>query len=131
VTELPPEGKLAAAASVVRSLSLTNVLIIALLVAIAIPAYIVYRALADPAVMDRFLSSYREYPNQVSGCTMREVKERGGPDLWSVSAGFAFHGSARWYVAVALSAKPSDQELVSHCETLKRIADGLLRSQPP
>jgi hypothetical protein len=127
----PSEGKLAAAASVVKGLSLTNVLIIALLVAIAIPAYLVYKALNDPVVMDRLMSSYREYPNQISGCTMREVKERGGPDLWSVSAGFAFHGSARWYVAVALSAKPSDQELVAHCETLKRIADDLLRSQPP
>jgi hypothetical protein len=131
LTEPLPEGKLAAAASVIKGLSLTNVLIIALLAVIAVPVYVVYRALNEPAVMDRLMSSYREYPNQISGCTMREVKERGGPDMWSVSAGFAFHGSARWYIAVAMSTKPSDTEIAAHCEALKRIADSLLRAQPP
>jgi hypothetical protein len=132
MTEPPPhEGRLAAAANVVKGLSLGNVLIIALLVVIAIPAYLTYKALNDPVVMDRLMSSYREYPNQISGCTLREVKERGGPDMWSVSAGFAFHGSARWYIAVGLTAKPSDAEITTHCETLKRIADGLLRSTAP
>jgi len=132
VTEPPPhEGRLAAAASVVKGLSLNNVLTIALLVVIAIPAYFAYKLLNDPVVMNRLLSSYREYPNQISGCTMREVKERGGPDMWSVSTGFAFHGSARWYIAVAMTAKPSDEEVASHCETLKRIADSLLRAPPP
>ena len=115
----------------VRSLSLANVLTIALLVVIAIPAFLAYKMLTDPVVMDRLMSSYREYPNQISGCTMREVKERAGPDMWSVSTGFAFHGSARWYIAVAMSTKPSDTEIAAHCEALKRIADSLLRAQPP
>lgn len=132
MTEPPPsEGKLAAAASVVKGLSLGNVLIIALLVVIAIPAYLVYKLLNDPIVMDRLMSSYHEYPSQISGCTLREVKERAGPDMWSVSTGFAFHGSARWYIAVAMTAKPSDAEITTHCEALKRIADDLLRATPP
>ena len=126
MTEPPPsEGKLAAAAAVVKGLSLKNVGIAALLVLIAIPAWLVYQ---NPAgVMDRLMSVYREYPNQISGCTVREVRERGGPDQWSVSAGFAFHGSARWYVAVGLTGtKPTDAEITSHCETLRRIADSLM-----
>ena len=129
MTEPPPsEGKLAAAASVVKGLSLTNVLVIALLALIAVPTYLAYKMLNDPAVMDRLLSSYKELPNG-SGCVLREVKERGGPDMWAISTGFAFHGSDRWYVAVGLTHPPDANDLTSHCETLKRIADTL--TQPP
>lgn len=127
MTEPPPsEGRLAAAASVVRSLSLTNVLIIALLVAIAIPAYIIYRAVNDPAVMNRLLSSYQELPNQQSGCTLRTVRERGGPQRWSVSTGFAFHGADRWSISVLLDYEPTGEQITSYCETLKLIADRTL-----
>ena len=126
----PPPGRLAAAASVVKSLSLSNVLIIALLAVIAIPVYIVYRALNDAAVMDRLLSSYKEVPN-TSGCTLREVKSRGGPARWAISTGFAFHGADRWSINVILDQQPTTEQLVSNCETLKLIADGVLRSQAP
>ena len=125
-----PPGRLAAAASVVKSLSLSNVLIIALLAVIAIPVYIVYRALNDAAVMDRLLSSYKEVPN-TSGCTLREVKSRGGPARWSISTGFAFHGADRWSINVILDQQPTTEQLTSNCETLKLIADGVLRSQAP
>jgi hypothetical protein len=128
VTEPPPEGKLAAAASVVKGLSLGNVLVIALLVVIAIPAYVIWKAVSDPVLMDRLMSSYRELPNG-SGCVLRNVRERGGPDQWAISSGFAFHGQDRWYVAVGLTHKPTDEQLTSHCETLKRIADTL--AMPP
>jgi len=36
---------------------LTNVLVIALLALIAVPTYLAYKMLNDPAVMDRLLSS--------------------------------------------------------------------------
>jgi len=107
---------------------LTNALVIALLTLIAVPTYLAYKMLNDPAVMDRLLSSYKELPNG-SGCTLREVKERGGPDLWAISTGFAYHGDNRWYVAVGLTHAPDANDLTSHCETLRRIADTL--SMPP
>jgi hypothetical protein len=127
VSDQPP-GRLAAAAGIVKGLTLGNVLVIALLVVIAIPAYLAYKMLNDPAVMDRLMSSYKELPNG-SGCILREVKERGGPDQWAISTGFAFRGADRWYVAVGLTHAPSEQELTSHCEALKRITDTLV--QPP
>ena len=126
----PPPGRLAAAASVVKGLSLSNVLIIALLAVIAIPTYVIYRAMNDAAVMDRLLSSYKEVPN-TSGCTLREVKARGGPARWAISTGFAFHGADRWSINVILDQQPTTEQLVSNCETLKLIADGVLRSQAP
>jgi len=119
-----------AALTAVKGLSLSNVLIIALLAVIAVPVYIVYRALNDAAVMDRLLSSYKEIPN-TSGCTLREVKARGGPARWAISTGFAFHGADRWSINVILDQQPTTEQLVSNCETLKLIADGVLRSQAP
>lgn len=130
MTEPPPEGKLAAAIGLVKGLSLTNLAMLAGLLAIVVPVYVIYRALADPAVMDRLLSSYKELPNG-SGCTLREVKARGGPARWSISTGFAFHGADRWGINVILDQQPSEDELASHCATLKLIADGVLRSQAP
>lgn len=119
-----------AALTAVKGLSLSNVLIIALLAVIAVPVYIVYRALNDAAVMDRLLSSYKEVPN-TSGCTLREVKSRGGPARWAIATGFAFHGADRWSVNVILDQQPSTEQLVSNCETLKLIADNVLKAQAP
>jgi len=127
----PPEGRLAAAASVVKGLSLSNVLIIALLVVIAIPAYVIYRALHDPEIMNRLLSSYQELPNQQSGCTLRTVRERGGPQRWSISTGFAFHGVDRWSINVLLDYEPTGEQITSYCETLKTIADHTLMAPKP
>lgn len=131
MTEPPPsQGRLAAAASVVKGLSLANVLTIALLAVIAVPVYVIYRALNDATVMDRLLSSYKEIPN-TSGCTMRVVKERGGPELWSISTGFAFHGGDRWAINVIVTQQPTTEQLTGHCATLKLIADDVLKSQAP
>jgi|KBSMisStandDraft_5_1062788.scaffolds.fasta_scaffold208852_2 hypothetical protein len=126
----PPPGRLAAAASVVKGLSLSNVLIIALLAVIAIPTYVIYRAMNDAAVMDRLLSSYKEIPN-TSGCTLREVKTRGGPARWSISTGFAYHGNDRWGINVIVDQQPTEEQIATHCATLKLIADGILEARAP
>ena len=75
----PPDGWLAAAIAAVRSLTLTNVLIIFLLLLMAAPSYFAYQLLNDPTLLDRFLSSYTEHPDDDSGCTVRAARVRGGP----------------------------------------------------
>ena len=97
---------------------------------IAVPSYVVYKALNDVTVMDRLLSSYKEIPNP-SGCSLRQVKTRGGSARWSISTGFAFHGADRWAVSVILDQLPTADQLISNCETLKRIADHALHSESP
>ena len=122
----PPQqdGKYLGWLNAVKGLSITNVLVIALLVVIALPTFVVYRALEDEKIMDRLMSTYEEIDgNQQSGCVLRHVQERGGPDIWGISTGFAFAGEARWFVNVALARRPSDAEIVSYCEALKLIAD--------
>ena len=124
MTEPPPAGKLAAAIGLVKNLTVTNLLMLAGLLVVIVPVYVIWKALGDPAVMDRLMSSYREIPNG-SGCVLRNVKERAGPDQWAISSSFAAHGQDRWYVGVWLTREPTAEELSSHCETLKRIADTL------
>lgn len=123
---IPPEpGRLERAAKVVQGLSLTNVLIIALLALIIVPAYVIWKATSDEKLLNRLMSTYEDMGSR-GGCALRHVKERGGPDLYGLSAGFSFTGADRWYVNVILDHDPSDEEIVSYCESLKLIADTML-----
>ena len=123
----PPEGKYLGWLNAVKGLTISNVLVIALLAIVAVPIYVIYKALSDEKIMDRFMSTYEESANQQSGCTLRHVQERGGPDIWGISSGFAFQGDGRWFVSVALSHDPSIDEIASFCESLKLIADRMLQ----
>jgi len=107
----------------VKGLTITNALVIILLVVVAIPAYIAYSAINNEALLDRFLSNYRELSSQNIPCVVREAKYRGGNPIWTISTGFAFHGRDRYLIGVALDYEPNSDALQSYCETLKLIAD--------
>jgi len=51
-----PGNMLERGASIVRSLNLTNVLIVALLVIVAVPSYFAYRFMTDAAFRGEFMS---------------------------------------------------------------------------
>jgi len=121
----PPEGMVQGLIRAAQGLTLSNVLVIALLAIIAVPVYVVYRALSDDKLLDRLMSTYEVIGSQ-QGCAVRHVQERGGPDLWGVSSGFAFQGAERWYVNVMLDHMPTADEIDSHCLALKLIADRML-----
>jgi hypothetical protein len=122
----PQDGKWLGWLTAIKGLTISNVLVIAALAVVAVPVYVIWRALGDEKLLDRFLSTYEEESNQQSGCTLRHVQQRGGPDLWSVASGFAFSGSDRWFVSVVLPHSPSAEEINSYCESLKLIADRML-----
>jgi hypothetical protein len=124
----PPEGKYLGWLNAVKGLTISNVVVIALLAFVAVPIYIIYRALNDEKMLNRFLSTYEEQSSQQVGCALRHVRQRGGPDLWGISTGFAFQGSDRWNVSVILDHQPASEEIVSYCEALKLIADRLLQT---
>jgi len=109
--------------STLKGLTLTNALVIVLLVVAVIPAYFVYRALGDPALLDRFLSNYRELPSNGSNCAIREARLKGGAQTWIISTGFAYAGADRWAVSVVLDHAPSEEEIASYCATLGLIVD--------
>ena len=126
----PDQGRVVGLLNFAKGLTLNNVLVIALLAVIAVPVYIIYRALGDEKIMDRLMSTYEEVGNQQYGCALRHVQARGGPELWGISSGFAFQGAERWYVNVVLNHAPTDEELQSFCESLKLIADKMLDVEP-
>lgn len=125
MAELQPNaGWLAGAISAIKGLSWTNLLVIFALLLMLIPAYVVYRALNDEALLDRFLSSYREVPS-TTGCTVRVVAERGGPERWSISTAYAAQGADRWTVGVILDSEPKEEQIESYCAALNLIVDRL------
>lgn len=126
MTEAPEPGKFERAASIVKGLSLGNVLVIALLAVIAVPVYVIYKALGDDKLLDRLMSTYEETYSQNVGCTLRHVQRRGGPDQWAVSSGFAYQGADRWTVSVWTDHEPNGEEVNSYCEALKLIADRMV-----
>jgi hypothetical protein len=109
-----------------KSLTFTNVAIIALIAMVAIPVYATYKLMTDPSMLDRFMSSYDEYTEVETGCTVRTVRLRGGPWRWSISTGFAFQGSDRWTISVILSSEPKPEDIISYCATLELVVEKML-----
>jgi hypothetical protein len=120
-------GMIGGLADIVKSLSLTNVLIIALLVVIAVPAYVLWRALNDQSMLNKFLSYYEEVDSDKVSCTLRIASQRGGESFYSISTGFAYQGNDRWTVGVILTHRPDPTELESYCATLNLIVDYMRR----
>ena len=125
MSEQPEPGKLERAAKIVSSLTLSNVMVIALLAVIVVPVYVIWKATSDDKLLDRLMSTYEEIGSK-SGCTLRHVQARGGPALWGISSGFAFQGADRWFVNVLLDHAPTEEEIASYCASLKLIADRML-----
>lgn len=105
-----------------KNLTVGNVLILALLMAVAVPVYLSYRILNDPVLLDRVTSRYSDIPNETA-CLLRQIKLRGGPDTWNVSTGFAYFGTEKWFVSVNLPHLPTTEELNAHCEVLLLTVD--------
>lgn len=121
--EQVPQGTVAGLISAVKGLTFANALVVVILVAAGIPAYVLYRVINDTALLDRFLGDYREISAQNVGCTIRMAKVRGGAEMWAVTTGFAYQGADRWVVGVVLDKEPRQDLMESYCEALKLIVD--------
>lgn len=119
----PPLERATGWFNAIKGLTLTNALVIVMLVVVAIPAYLVYRALNDEQLLNRFLSRYEELSNWQSSCTIRTAKQVGGPEFWGISTGFAYDGNDRWTIAVLLDHQPTNEDVESYCQTLNLIVD--------
>lgn len=137
VTETPPPpatpgpvdarvGMIGSLITIVKGLTFTNVLIIGLLVAIAVPAYFGWRTINDTALLDRFTAHYEEIANDKSPCAVR-IFGKGQVVNHSVTTGFAYQGSDRWIVGVVMDSRPTEDEIVSYCATLNLIVDFMRR----
>lgn len=116
-------GKIVGLVNSVKGLTITNAVVIIMLAAVAGPAYIIYRAMNDADLLDRFMSHYREITHFRTSCAVREVQLRNGPQAWSVSTGFAYQGSDRWTIAVILEREPDEDDVTTYCATLNLLVD--------
>jgi hypothetical protein len=116
-------GLVSQGVDLVRSLSLTNVLVIILLVIVAAPVWVLWRVINDEKLLDRFLSHYAEYPSQTTACTVRQIKVRGGPETFALSTGFASQGTDRYFISVVSNHQFNPSEERSYCETLNLLVD--------
>src|SRR5262245_19416896 len=98
-------------------MTVTNAIVILLLVLALVPAYAVYRFLTDEHLLDRFLSEYTVVKEH-SPCILRRAREKGEPHIWAINTFFAAEGSTRWSVGVVVDDEPSDEEIERYCNAL-------------
>lgn len=128
----PPSGFITSIVNALKGLTIGNALVIVLLATVLVPSYLLYRVITEPELLDRFLSSYKVYGNQVSACTLRKVKQRGEDYTYVINTGFAFEGGSRWSMAVSLNWEPTDEQVRSYCDTLEKLVDHMREpSHPP
>lgn len=121
----PPQsdGKVLGWLNAVKGLTFTNALVIIMLVVVAIPTYLIYRAVNDEKLLDRFLADYREIASPHTNCLLRKVQLRGGPETWWIGTGFAYQGADRWQIGVILPREPTENDQRSYCATLNLLVD--------
>jgi hypothetical protein len=127
----PNETRLQGWANVVKGLSLTNALVIVVLVIALVPAYLLYTLVNDKVMMGKFLSSYEEISSDKTPCTLRVASLSGSGDTFGISTGFAYEGSDKWVVSVILTHHPDAQEIYSYCATLNLLVDFMRRPNAP
>jgi hypothetical protein len=122
----PPPGPANSNVSVglafLKGLTLGNVLAIVLLLLGSIPAYVTYRLASDPALLDRFLSSYATVGSE-GACRVIRARQRGEEYTWAITSGFAFEGNQRWTIGTVMAREPTDEEVRSNCAILGVIID--------
>ena len=126
----PPDrvGQIGGLVNIIKGISLTNVLIIALLIAIAIPTFILYRFMTDSSLLNKFTSFYEELGLDKVACTLRIASQRGADPIYSIGTGFAYQGSDRYLDGrPAHPQAPTTASWPAYCETLNLIVDFMRR----
>ena len=119
-------GKVERAFGVIKSLNLTNILIIALMVIIAIPAYFAYRFIADTDFRREFMDTAIILEKHVP-CVVLEGHKWGGNKRHSVLAVFALDGRNEKLVGMR-SPEPLNVDGINEmCKKVQVMADELGR----
>lgn len=106
--------------SFAKGLTLGNAAAILVLLVGLVPAYVVYRMVTDPALIDRFLSSY-EVRSTGTACRLVKAREHGGGYTYAVTTAFAAEGQQKWSLGAVMTTEPSEEEIKSNCALLQAI----------
>ena len=110
--------------NIVRSLTLTNILMIALLVVIAVPAYFAYRFMTDEAFRRDFGTHAAVLEKNVV-CDVFEGQTYGAKTHQSVLIIFGVDGRLEKVVGVRALGKLTDQEIDAACQKVQAMVEKL------
>jgi hypothetical protein len=120
--EEPRGGVLERAFSVVRTFSLTNVLILFLIVVIAIPAYFAYRFMSDAAFRREFMTSAIILEQHVP-CLVLEGTRYGSQTRHSVFIVYGLDDRNEKLLGLRAPEVVNDAGLTAMCQRLRTLAE--------
>jgi hypothetical protein len=116
------EGRVEKAFNVIRSMSLTNVLIMLLMVLIAIPAYFAYRFMTDVAFRREFMSS-AIILDMHAPCIVLEGHRYGAQARHSVFIVYGLDGRNEKLLGLRAPGEVSGPELTGLCSRVTELAE--------
>ena len=125
-------GMVARFLEVLKSLTLTNALVIVLLGLAVGPAYLAWKVINDDELLAFLFSSFEELPQTDSECGIRRATVRGRGETFFVSHNFAHFGQDRWYVGVNVRVDPEQSDRFDdYCATLTAMTDKMRSVKDP
>ncbi len=106
----------------VKSLTFVNVAILALLVIIAVPAYLTWKAVDNPELLSLLFSEFQEISTDTD-CTLFKGQTQGGTPYYAVTNQFAERNAEFWSVAVRIKFRPDHPAILAYCEALENVID--------
>jgi hypothetical protein len=111
-------------AGIVRQTSLTNILMVALLVVIAVPAYFSYRFMTDEELRRELLSRAVIVDKHVP-CIVLEAHRFGSADRHTIGVVYGIDGRLEKVVGVRAPGTLSDSEIDEACQKVLATAERL------
>lgn len=107
---------------IARSLTLTNVLILALLLIVSFPAYVGYRVLEDNGLRTLVFSDYRFIDTPLKDCVYVHAQPALGENSYLLRYAFDTEGTYVYFTGVRMETELSVDELGKQCDKLREYA---------
>lgn len=108
--------------SIIKGLSLLNVAVLGLALALLFPAYIGWKLINNPQLAGLFFSEYREIDSPTD-CTLALAQPAGTEAGWYVRAVMAERNRETWFVSVRLRFQPDHDAMATYCAALQAMVD--------
>lgn len=123
MTETPPPDKISSWLGHIKNLSLTNVLVIVVLLVVAVPAYLAWRILNDPQLSGFIFSTYEERQLPGTDCGVRVASQSGASAIFTITRPFAYSGEDKWFLGITMPVEPNDVDAGNYCTALGSLIE--------
>lgn len=101
-----------------KTLTLTNVLIVGLILLVAFPAYVGYRLLNDERLIIQVSSSFEDLRYGIGDCNVFRAQRKGDEADYLIRYNFRYDTLGAWYIAIRSTRKPTKEEAKATCTNL-------------